>query len=158
MKTPFGMDERNVEITRRICARLYLITLMLLMGSMWYRQFILRQETGEFEDIALIFTFNTLFLLGALFYYGGITLPRIKPLPLLGIYVGFALLGSLFTLFKYTLLQGRTFDMGVLSHSLSITATICALIVMAYAFLAYLGGRKVDREIDREEEILRSNP
>lgn len=145
------MDERNYEITRRICARLYLITLMLLMGSMYYRQYVLRQESGQFDDIALIFTFNVFILLGSLLYYGGITLPRIKPLPLLGIYVGFVLIGSLFTLFKYTLLLGRKFDLGAMSHSLSIVATICALIVIAYALLAYWGGRKTNREIESEE-------
>ena len=88
MNPPFNMDERNFEITRRICARLYLVTLMLLMGSMGYRQYVLGQETGQFEDMALIFTFNVLILLGALCYYGGITLPKIKPVPLLGVYIG----------------------------------------------------------------------
>ena len=147
-KSFFGLDERNVNITCRICTIMHSITLMALAGVLLRRQFVLDQGVGEFHDVAILFSFNVIVLLGALLYFGGVTLPRIKSLPLTAIYVGFVLIGFLFTIFKYTILLDRHLSTSGMLELLFTVSAICGSLVAVYAFLAYFGKRKIDKEID----------
>jgi hypothetical protein len=127
---------------------MYGITLLLLLCTLLYRQFVLDQPTKEFRDLANIFTFNVIFLFGALFYFGGFPFKRIRPLALVAIYVGFVILGFLFTIFKYTILLDRHLGMDGMLGILRIVSTICGAFVVVYAILAYAGKRKIDKEIE----------
>lgn len=60
------MDERNKQVAYRVMANMYLLTIMALQGIVIYRQFALGQTIREFEDIAVVMTVNTLFLVTAL--------------------------------------------------------------------------------------------
>jgi len=53
MKGPrLQIDERNVTTTRKICTRLYLVTIGALWLDVFWRQFVLRQPLSEFGDLA----------------------------------------------------------------------------------------------------------
>ena len=68
-KKPFlNMDERNRQVAGRIIAIMYFLTIISMQFILIYRQFVLGQEIQEFEDIAIITTVNSLFLISALLY------------------------------------------------------------------------------------------
>lgn len=72
-KKPFlNMDERNKKIAYKVIAVMYFLTIISMQGIVLYRQFALGQEMSDFEDIAIIMTINSLFLISALLYYGAI--------------------------------------------------------------------------------------
>ena len=63
------MDERNKQVAYRIIAIMYFLTILAMQGIVLYRQFVLGQELGDFEDIAIIMSVNSLFLISALLYF-----------------------------------------------------------------------------------------
>ena len=66
-KKPFlNMDERNKQIANKVISIMYFLTIIAMVGIIFYRQFILGQAIREFEDIAVILTVNSLFLISAL--------------------------------------------------------------------------------------------
>jgi len=146
-RIPIDLDERNVSIIQRVCTIMYAITLVMLGGVLLYRQFVLHQRIEQFQDLANIFTFNVIFVIGAVLYFGGVPFGKIKPLVLVSIYVGFVLLGFLFTMFKYAILLDQPLSMNDVLGKLLIVSTICGSFVVVYAVLAYFGRRKIDKEI-----------
>jgi hypothetical protein len=145
-KSPLALDERNVETVRKVCTVMYGVTMVLLSLTIFYRQFVLGQATGEFEDIAVILTLNVIVGLGALLYFGGVALPQISPRALASGYLGFVLLGFGFTVFKYTVLLDQPMDAGALWASFLTVATVCALLTGLYILAAYLGHRRLEKE------------
>ena len=78
-KKPFlNMDERNKQIAYKVISIMYFLTIIAMQGIVLYRQFALGQELGDFEDIAIIMTINSLFLISALLYFGAIPIQKIK--------------------------------------------------------------------------------
>lgn len=79
------------------------LTILVIQGIVMYRQFILGQEINDFEDIAVIMTVNSLFLISAFLYFGAISMQKlkIKNIPL-G-YTVMVVLGSIFTYVKYNI-------------------------------------------------------
>ena len=148
MAHPFNLDERNINTVCRVCSIMYGITWLTLAGILLYRQFALGQSLEEFNDIAMLFTFNVIFAIGAILYFGGVPFFRIKPVTVGAIYVGFAAIGFLFTMFKYFILLERDLSMMEVLDKLSIVLTICAAILATYFLFAYFGKRRMDREIE----------
>ena len=62
MKNNLIMDERTKQVAYKIIAIMYFLTFFALVGIILYRQFVLRQELNDYEDIAVIMTINSLFL------------------------------------------------------------------------------------------------
>ena len=105
-KKPFlNMDERNKHIAYKVIAIMYFLTIIALNGIILYRQFGLAQEIRDFEDITILMTVNSVFLVSALLYFGAIQIRKLKIKTILFIYLVFVVLGSLFTYVKYNLLQ-----------------------------------------------------
>ena len=78
-KKPFlNMDERNKQIAYKVISIMYFLTIIAMQGILLYRQFVLGQEIGDFEDIAIIVTINSLFLVSALLYFGAIQPRKLK--------------------------------------------------------------------------------
>ena len=78
-RKPFlNMDERNKQIAYKVIAIMYFLTIIAIQGIVIYRQFVLGQEIYDFEDIAIIMTINSLFLITALLYFGAIPVQKIK--------------------------------------------------------------------------------
>ncbi len=105
-KRPFlGMDERNKQVAYKVISVMYFLTILAIQGIVIYRQFALGQEIRDFEDIAIIMTVNSLFLISALLYFGAIPVRKLKIKSILLIYLAFVVLGSLFTFLKYNVFQ-----------------------------------------------------
>lgn len=148
-KKPFlNMDERNRHIAYKVVAVMYFLTIIAIYGIILYRQFVLGQEISEFEDIAIIMTINSLFLISALLYFGAIQIRRLKIKSILLIYVVFVVLGSLFTYAKYNIFQSPGLSFQQLFDKLIIIMTIIGLIMGFWVLLSILAKKRLDKEIE----------
>jgi hypothetical protein len=148
-KKPFlNMDERNKHIAYKVVAVMYFLTIIAIYGIILYRQFVLGQEISEFEDIAIIMTINSLFLISALLYFGAIQIRRLKIKSILLIYVVFVVLGSLFTYAKYNIFQSPGLSFQQLFDKLIIIMTIIGLIMGFWVLLSILAKKRLDKEIE----------
>ena len=96
----FNLDERTIKTILKIFATLYVITIYSLIGVMSYRQYVLHQAVREFQDMAIIVTFNVLAMIGsALYFVGGFAIKKTKLRWIIAGYVGFVLIGFAFTIF-----------------------------------------------------------
>jgi hypothetical protein len=143
-----NLDERNINILLRICTVMYIITLFSLIAIQLYRQFILHQATSEWQDIANILTFNVLILLGSALYLGGLTPQKVKIRTILFLYLGFVVVGVIFTIFKYTVLLREQINLADIGSYFLIVSVICAVLVTAWSILAYLGQKRIEKKLE----------
>ncbi|MFC2090396.1 hypothetical protein ACFLT1_06425 [Bacteroidota bacterium] len=142
------MDERNKEVALKVMAIMYLLTILALQGIVIYRQLALGQDIRDFEDIAIIMTVNTVFLVSALLYFGAIPIQKIKIKSLLLIYALMVVLGSLFTYLKYNVFMDEGLSIKQLFDKLIIVFTIIGLLLLFFLLFYYLGKRKLDKELE----------
>ena len=148
-RKPFmNMDERNKLIAYRIMAIMYIITIVSLQVSMIYRQFVLGQDHRDFEDLNIITTVNSLFLISALLYYGAIPIRKLKIKSILLIYLLFVVLGSAFTTVKYMLVQSPGLSVGQLFDKLLIVYAVTGLIMLFFILFSILGKRRMEKELE----------
>ena len=146
-RLPLTLDERNLRVIQRVSSTMYCVTLLSLVCVAIYRQFVLHQAVGEFEDIAVIITANVLVLSGAVVYFGGVSVGRIRPFRMLAFYVGFVLIGFLSTLLKYQVLLDQPLGPGETLNKLLIVSVICGLMVLGFMAFAYLGNRRIEKKL-----------
>jgi hypothetical protein len=147
-KRPFNFDERETNTFRIVCTLMYLLTIFSLIIIQLYRQFVLNQPQEAWNDIAMLLTVNILGLLGlTLYLIGGINLRRIKLRYFLVGYALFVLVGFLFTIFKYAVLLGQDINLAQVWSYLSTVVIISGILVLALGLLAYLGNRRIDKQI-----------
>lgn len=139
-------DERNVVVVRRICTVMYMLTLMGLVGIVNYRQFVLDQPHDAYDDIAMLLSANVVGLLVAVFYFGGVTVPRFRPLPILGIYALFTALGFGLAWVK-SVARGEALDTAGALHTLYVISSILALLMLLWGTSAWLGHRRTERQL-----------
>ena len=148
-KKSFKLDERELDIFRKICTTMYIITLYSLMGVISYRQFVLHQPTGEWDDIANITVFNVIVCLGSFLYLGGNINPRkIKSGYIIVGYVGFVLFGLAFTVFKYTILLGQELGLTQVVDYFFTVLKISGILVIGWGLLAYFGSKRIEKQIE----------
>lgn len=147
-ETFFNMDERNKLTAYKVISVMYVFTLIALQGSMLYRQFILGQPISKFEDIAIVVTINSLFLISALLFYGAIPIRKLKLKTILFGYSVFVVAGSLFTYAKYNIFQSPGLSPAQLLDKLFIIFAITGLITFFFVLFSFLGKRKIDKEIE----------
>jgi predicted neutral ceramidase superfamily lipid hydrolase len=147
-KSFLNMDERNKTIAYKVIAAMYILTIIAMQGIVLYRQFALKQEMGNFEDIAIIMTINSLFLISALLYFGAIQIRRLKIKSILLIYVVFVVLGALFTYAKYNIFQTPGLSIEQLLEKLIIIISIIGVIMGFWILLAYMSKKRIDKEIE----------
>ena len=148
-KTPFlNMDERNKQIAYKVIAVMYFVTIIAMQGIVIYRQFALGQEMSDFEDIAIIMTVNSLFLVSALLYFGAIQIRRLTVKSILQIYLVFVVLGSIFTYAKYNIFQSPGLPLDQMLDKLIIIMTIIGLIMGFWILLSILGKKRMDKELE----------
>ncbi len=94
MNKPNTFDERQVNLFRVVCTRLYLVTLLALWIDMMYRKLILDQLSSEHEDIAIILTANALILVGTFVWNMGFAIKGINIRKVIGVYIIMLTLGS----------------------------------------------------------------
>lgn len=147
-KQIFNWDERENRIVRQISTILYIITLFSLIGFQLYRQFVLNQVSEEWNDIAILISFNVIVWLGSLLYLSGVVNPKVVRMRYILIgFSGFVMLGLAFTVFKYSVLLGQTLSMRQILDSFFIVVKISALLVVFLGSLAYLGNRMMEKRL-----------
>lgn len=148
-KKHFIFDEREMNTFRKIGTTMYLITIYALIGIVSYRQFVLHQPHQQWDDIAILLSLNVIVLLGAVLYLtGGINPAKIKFRYIIAGYVGFVLIGFGFTLFKYAVLQGLDVTLAFAFDKLKTVIVISGMLVLGWGLLAYLGSRKLEKQIE----------
>ncbi|MFC1713102.1 hypothetical protein ACFL6S_05510 [Candidatus Poribacteria bacterium] len=148
-RNKFNLDERTVKTILKICAILYFITIYSLIGVMSYRQYILHQAVRQFEDIAIIVTFNVLVMIGsALYFVGGVTIKKTKLRWIIPGYVGFVLMGFAFTIFRYTVLLDQKLGLNQVVGYFFTVLKVTGLLVIVWCLLAYLGNRRIEKQIE----------
>lgn len=148
-KKPFlNMDERNKQIAYKVISMMYFITIIAIIGIVIYRQFALGQELSDFEDIAIIMTINSLFLVSALLYFGAIQIRKLKIKTILLICIVFVVLGSLFTYAKYNIFQNPGLLFEQLFDKLIIIVTIIGLMMGFWILLSIMGKKRLEKELE----------
>lgn len=142
------MDERNKTVAMRVMSVMYLLTILSLQGILIYRQLALGQDIHDFEDIAIIMTVNTIFLVSALLYFGAIPVQRIKIGTLLVVYAGLVVLGTLFTIVKYNVIQDAGLSAKELFDKLIAIFSITGLLILFFVLFYLLGRRKLNKELE----------
>lgn len=148
-KKPFlNMDERSRLIALRIIAIMYFLTIVSMQFIVIYRQFALGQELQDFEDIAIITTVNSLFLISALLYFGAIPIRKLKVKGILLIYALFVVLGSAFTFVKYNLVRSPGLSFRELFDKLIIVYAVTGIIMVFFVLFSFLGKRKMEKDLE----------
>ncbi len=148
-KKPFmNMDERSKRIAYKVIAVMYFLTIIALHGIVIYRELALKQPISAFEDIAIVVTVNTLFLLSALLYFGAIPIQKVKIKYIVLGYAAIVVMGSLFTYAKYNIFQSPGLSLLELFNKLIIIISISGLIVLFFVIFSILGKRKLDKELE----------
>lgn len=142
------MDERNRQIAGKVIAVMYFLTIVSIQGILLYRQFVLGQNLSDFEDIAIIVTINTLFLVSALLYFGAIPLQKLKVKSMILIYAALVVLGSLFTWFKYNIIQKQGLSIEQLFDKVMIVMAIIGLIMGFWILLSIVGKKRIDKDLE----------
>jgi hypothetical protein len=70
------LDERSKGVAYKIIAVMYFLTIIAIQAIVIYRQFALGQNIRDFEDIAIVMTVNSIFLVTALLYFWGYSFPE----------------------------------------------------------------------------------
>jgi hypothetical protein len=127
---------------------MYFITIFAIQGIVLYRQFGLGQELREFEDIAIIMTINSLFLISALLFFGAIPIQKLKIRNILLIFLLIVVLGSAFTYFKYNVFENAGLSPAQLFDKFKIITAITGIIIGFFVLFSYLGKRKIEKELE----------
>ncbi len=136
------MDERTRGIIMRICAIMYILTLIALQIDILFRQIVLGQSSDSFNDIAMIYTFNVIILIGAILYFGGIPFLKIRPKTVLALFILLAVSGTIFTIIKY-----RLTDPLLIINKLGIIVAIITIFFLIWITAAFFGKRKLDKKL-----------
>ncbi len=143
-----GLDERSKLVAYKIIAVMYFLTIIAIQAIVIYRQFALGQDIRDFEDIAIIMTVNSLFLVTALLYFGVIPFQKVKIKSILLVYLAIVVLGSVFTYLKYNVFQSPGLSVKELFDKLVIIFAVTGLIVLFFVIFSLLGKRKMDKELE----------
>jgi len=148
-KKPFlNMDERNKQIAYKTMSTMYIITIVSLQFMILYRQLILHQPAEEFEDMAILATVNSLFLVTGLLYFGAIPIQRIKIKVILFFYFLILILGSAFVWLKYKWIAEVPLSNSAILEKISIVASITGIIVLFWVLFSWLGKRKQEKDLE----------
>ena len=144
----FKMDERNKQIALKVIAVMYFLTIIAMQLIVIYRQLALGQSINDFEDMAIIMTVNSLFLISALLYFGAVPIQKIKIKNILMAYAIIIVLGSAFTYVKYNIFQSPGLSFPQLFDKLIIIFSISGLIVLFFVIFSLLGKRRLEKELE----------
>ncbi|NQU26759.1 MAG: hypothetical protein HQ528_00575 [Candidatus Marinimicrobia bacterium] len=141
-KPPFPMDERTRVIIMRVCTIMYVLTLTALLIDILFRQFVLGQSSDSFNDIAMIYTFNVIILIGAILYFGGVPFLKIRLKPVLALFIVMAVSGTIFTIIKY-----RLTDPIIIINKFGIIIAIVTIFFLIWITAAFFGKRNIDKNL-----------
>ncbi len=144
MRSPgLQIDERTVATTRKICTRLYLLTIFVLWIDVCWRHFIIGQPLTEFMDLAALTTVNIFLCVGAILIGGGVTVRKIRASAVVLLYGVCVVTGTVLTILKYHLSSIRQIVLRIL-----LVAAVSGVVVLLYVGVAYWSARKANRQIE----------
>ena len=148
-KNTFNLDERERNVFNNLIRILYFITLVVLIGMQLYRQFVLEQSQDQWNDIALLISFNALFLLaGGLYLSGTLNLKNIRKRYILFAYAAFVLIGLFFTIFKYAVLLGQDVGLEQIWDYFLIVLPITAVLTIIWGLFGYIGYLRMEKKLE----------
>lgn len=148
-KNAFNLDERERKVFQNLISTLYFITLSVLIGIQLYRQFVLDQSQDQWNDIAMLITFNVLFLLGGGLYLSGtLNLKNSRMRNILFAYAAFVLTGLLFTVFKYAVLLGQDVGLEQIWDYFLIILPITAVLTIIWGLFGYIGYLRMEKKLE----------
>jgi len=148
-KSLIPFDERTKNIFKTICTIMYFITSLGIIISIYYRTFILEQNSEAFEDLNILITFNVIFLITSLLYFVGIPFSKLKPYQYLLLYVVFVFFGFTFAYFKYSLFAEYPMTFGqVFEEKFLVVAIIFGILFGFFSLFGYLGQKKINLDLD----------
>ena len=147
-KSFLNMDERNKQIAYKVIAIMYFLTIISLQGISIYRQFVLGQSINDFEDVAIVMTVNSLFLISALLYFGALPIQKLKLKSIILGYLAIVILGFLFTYAKYNIFQSPGLSFEQLIDKLIIIFLITGIITAFFVLFSLLGIKKINKELE----------
>jgi len=137
----FAGDERSHQINGMIAQVFLGLTQIFLAVIVFYRLYVVGQPDAELNDLRLLLAFSIFGYIAARLFYGGI-LPELSWKPALIAYTGLAGLITVVCLLIYGWPAPADWAVTWLPTLLG-----PAIIVGLYALVAYLGKRRVEREI-----------
>ena len=142
MKKPSFYDERLATIAGKIAIIVLPLTQVALLLAVLYRSYVLNQPDEAFTDIRLILGVSVFGYIGASLFWGGY-FPIIKIKTLLIIYL--ALVMGLFTVLS------MVYGLPKLDNWMNTLLPVLlgpAILVSLYAGAAYLGHKRIERDIE----------
>ena len=148
-KNTFNLDERERNVFLNLISILYFITLAVLIGMQLYRQFVLDQSHDQWNDIAMLITFNVLFLLGGGLYLSGtLNLKKLRKRYILFAYAAFVLIGLFFTVFKYAILLDQDVGLEQIWDYFLIVLPITAVLTIIWGLFGYIGYLRMEKKLE----------
>jgi hypothetical protein len=137
----FAGDERSHAVNGMVAQVFLGLTQILLAGIVFYRLYVVGQPDSEINDLRLLLAFSIFGYIAARLYFGGI-LPELSWGAALTAYAGLAGLITVVCLLIYGWPAPQDWAVTWLPAFLG-----PAILVGMYALVAYLGKRRVEREI-----------
>lgn len=150
-KKPFNLDERGRLVAYRVIAIMYFLTILAMQGVIIYRQFVLGQDIHAFEDFAVIFVVNVIFLISALLYFGAIPIQKLSLKAIGQIYLIIIVLGSLFTYFKYNIAGKAGLSFSQIMDKILIVMAVSGLLLLFFVIFSLLGKWRMKKELKDED-------
>jgi hypothetical protein len=137
----FAGDERSHAVNGMVAQVFLGLTQIFLAAIVFYRLYVVGQPDSEISDLRLLLAFSIFGYIAARLYFGGI-LPELAVKPALVAYVGLAGLITVVCLLIYGWPAPEDWTVTWLPAFLG-----PAILIGLYALVAYLGRRRVEREI-----------
>jgi hypothetical protein len=150
-KKPFNMDERGKLVAYRVIAIMYFLTIMAMQGVIMYRQLALDQNIHAYEDFAIIFVVNVIFLISALLYFGAIPVQKLSLKAIAFIYFLIIVLGGLFTFLRYNVFGSADLTFAQLMNKFLIVMAVSGLLLLFFVIFTLLGKWRMNKELDDEK-------
>lgn len=141
MKQPFVTDERMQIVTGRIAVIFLSLTQTAILGIILYRRYFLGQGDEYYYDIRIVLGVSVFGYIAARLYYGAV-LPVLSFKKLAYIYVGSVLFLSVVLSIWFGLPTIDDWQITILPVLLG-----PAILVSAYWLMAYLGKKRMEKEM-----------
>ena len=141
------MDERTKLIAYRVIAVMYLITIFAMQCVIMYRQLALDQDIHMYEDFAIIFVVNVVFLISALLYFGAIPIQKLSLKAIALIYFLIIVFGSIFTYLRYNVFGSANLSFEQLVDKFLIILAISGLLLLFFVIFSLLGKWRMNKEL-----------
>jgi hypothetical protein len=144
MMKPTLFDERTLNVNARVSQIALVLTQVALYGIILYRIYILNQPDDSLNDLRILLGVSIFGTMFATLFFGGI-LPQVKFRTIVYIYLGFVV----FLFVVLTVWLGPP-DLADWQNNILPVLVGPAIMLGAYWLFAWLGKRRIERQIDAD--------